>query len=280
LSDIIYYHLAKYQKKTIGGISIKIAVTGKGGVGKTFIAGTLACAFARSGLRTIAIDADTSPNLALTLGLTLEEAARILPVAENDLLIEEKTKTDYPGVFRLTYTVDDIVTGQGVETPCGVQLLVMGTVRIMGGGCACPAHSLIRTLISHLIVERDEVIILDMEAGVEHLGRGTAKNVEIILIVTDANQASLVTAGRIADLSKPAGIPRIVYLANRVTGPDELERITSAAGEHRVSVIASIPYDPDVFKAGMLGKSPARERSFAAVAAVQKLAGILKAGSA
>ena len=193
-------------------------------------------------------------------------------MAENDSLIEEKTKTDYPGVFKLTYTVDDIVAGQAVETPCGVQLLVMGMVRTMGGGCACPAHSLIRTLMSHLIVERDEVVILDMEAGVEHLGRGTARNVEIMLVITDANQASLLTAGRIADLAREAGVPRIVYLANRVTSPETEERISQAARDHGVSVIASIPYDTAVLNAGMSGKSPAREESFAAVTAVQKLA--------
>jgi CO dehydrogenase maturation factor len=259
---------------------MKIAITGKGGVGKTFIAGTLACTFASSGIRTIAIDADTSPNLALTLGLTPEEAARIIPVAENKELIEEKTGTDYPGVFRLTYTVDDIVISQGVETPCGVRLLVMGMVRTMGGGCACPAHSLIRTLMSHLIVERDEVVILDMEAGVEHLGRGTAKNVDIMLIVTDAHQASLVTAGRIADLAAPAGIPTIAYLANRVTGTEVSERITSAARDHGVPVIASIPFDPEVVQAGMLGMSPARENSCAAVKAVQELTRILMKASA
>ncbi|MFH0966725.1 MAG: AAA family ATPase [Methanobacteriota archaeon] len=247
-------------------------MAGKGGVGKTFIAGTLACTFAGLGMRTIAIDADTSPNLALTLGLTPEEAARIFPVAENNQLIEEKTKTDYPGVFKLTYTVDDIVSSQAVETPCGVQLLVMGMVRTMGGGCACPAHSLIRTLMSHLIVERDEVVILDMEAGVEHLGRGTAKNVDIMLIVTDAHQASLVTAGRIADLARPAGIPWVAYLANRVTGPEILDRIANAAKNHGVSVLASIPYDSEVLKAGMLGMSPATETSFVAVTAIQALA--------
>jgi CO dehydrogenase maturation factor len=204
------------------------------------------------------------------------EAARIIPVAENKQLIEEKTGTEYPGVFRLSFSVDDIVSGQAVSTPCGVQLLVMGMVRVMGAGCACPAHSLIRTLMSHLIVDRDEVVILDMEAGVEHLGRGTAKNVDIMLIVTDAHQASLVTAGRIADLAGPAGIPRIVYVANRVTGPDISARIEAAAQEHGISVIASVPYDTDVLTAGMRGESPVREGGYAAVQAVRSLAGLLQ----
>ena len=269
-------HPDKYLRTDREAIFTKIAITGKGGVGKTFIAGTLACTFAASELKTIAIDADTSPNLALTLGMTPDEAAMILPVAENEKLIEEKTKTEYPGVFKLSYTVDDIVSGQAVVTPCGVQLLVMGMVRVMGAGCACPAHSLIRMLMSHLIVERDEVVILDMEAGVEHLGRGTAKNVDIMLIVTDAHQASLITAGRIADLASSAGIPRIGYVANRVTGPDVGAHIKAAAAEHGVVVIAEVPYDPNVVTAGMVGKSPVRENGYVAVSAVQALASTLK----
>ncbi len=251
---------------------MKIAVTGKGGVGKTFIAGTLACTFAANGMKTIAIDADTSPNLALTLGMSPNAAARILPIAENQQIIDEKTKTDYPGVFKLSFTVDDVVADQAVATPCGVDLLVMGMVRAMGKGCACPAHNLIRTLLSHLIVDRDEVLIMDMEAGVEHLGRGTAKNVDIMLVLTDAHQASLITAGRIADLAREAGIPRVVYVANRVTTPDTYDHIREAANEHGVSVIASIPYDQEVLASGICGMTPVTNQSIAAVASVQILA--------
>ncbi|PWR71671.1 ATP-binding protein [Methanospirillum lacunae] len=251
---------------------MKIAIAGKGGVGKTFIAGTLACMYAAKGLKTIAIDADTSPNLALMLGMSPEEASRILPIAENQILIDEKTKTDFPGVFKLSYTVDDIVSSQAASTPCGVQLLVMGMVRAMGSGCACPAHNLIRTLMSHLIVERNEILIMDMEAGVEHLGRGTAKNVDILLIITDAHQASLITAGRIADLARPSGIPNIAYIANRVTGPDVENRIRESAKEHNVSILAYIPYDQDILASGMIGKPVITETEYKAVTAVQTLA--------
>ncbi|HWQ64973.1 MAG TPA: P-loop NTPase [Methanospirillum sp.] len=255
---------------------MKIAIAGKGGVGKTFIAGTLACMYAAKGLKTIAIDADTSPNLALMLGMSPEDTSRILPIAENQNLIDEKTKTDFPGVFKLSYTVDDIVSSQAVSTPCGVKLLVMGMIRAMGTGCACPAHNLIRTLMSHLIVERNEVLIMDMEAGVEHLGRGTAKNVDILLIITDAHQASLLTAGRITDLAKPSGIPNIAYVANRVTSPEVENRIRESARQHNVSILAHIPYDQDILTSGMIGKSVTTEIEYKAVAAVRTLAEILE----
>lgn len=235
---------------------MKIAVTGKGGVGKTFIAGTLACRYAASGLTTIAIDADSSPNLGLTLGLSEAETDRIVPVAENACLIEEKTQTTYPGVFRLTFTVDDIISSQAVRTPCGVMLLVMGTVHVVGSGCACPAHHLIRTLITHLVTERDEVVILDMEAGIEHLGRGTAEQVDVMLVVTDAHQASLVTAGRIVRMAVDARIPRVALVANRVSGSGPEERIRMYAEDLGVPVAAVIPFDPLVMEAGVQGISP------------------------
>ncbi|MBS7637252.1 AAA family ATPase, partial [Candidatus Bathyarchaeota archaeon] len=166
---------------------MKVAVCGKGGVGKTLVAGGLAYAFAKKNFKTIAIDADPSPNLALTLGLSSDEASRILPISENKQLIEAKTGTGYAGVFRLTFTVDDIVREYAVMTPLGVNLIVMGTVRSVGAGCTCPANAVVRSLLRHLIVERGEAVVLDMEAGVEHMGRGTARHVDVMLIVADAN---------------------------------------------------------------------------------------------
>jgi CO dehydrogenase maturation factor len=250
---------------------MKIAVCGKGGVGKTFIAGSLAEQFVHENHPVIAIDADSSPNLALTLGLSAEQAKAIVPVAENEELVRLKTDTDYSGVFRLTFTVDDIISKYAIPTPSGASLLVMGTVKAMGSGCSCPAHSVVRALMRHLVVEREEVVILDMEAGIEHLGRGTAEHVEILLAVTDANLKSLETAANICRLAKESGIRTIGLVANRISDDRQEAAVRRFAEQHTLTVIAELPYDPLVADAGMSGEPLDRSAS-RAIKAIGKLA--------
>jgi CO dehydrogenase maturation factor len=250
---------------------MKIAVCGKGGVGKTFFAGSLAEQFVRAGHPVIAIDADSSPNLALTLGLSAEQAQEIVPVAENEELVRLKTGTDYPGVFRLSFTVDDIIGRYAVPTPSGAGLLVMGTVKAIGSGCACPAHSVVRALMRHLVVERDEVVILDMEAGIEHLVRGTAEHVEILLAVTDANLKSLETAATICRLARKSGIRRIGLVANRIADDWQESAIRRFAEQHNLNVIALLPFDPLVAESGMTGVPLDRSAS-SAIKAIGELA--------
>jgi CO dehydrogenase maturation factor len=257
---------------------VKIAIGGKGGVGKTFIAGGLAAYFAGSGRRVIAIDADASPNLALTLGLSADEASRILPIAENRDLIQLKTGTGYSGVFRLTFTVDDIIERYAVPTPAGVNLLVMGTVKSMGGGCTCPAHSVVKALIRHLVVERDEIVILDMEAGIEHLGRGTAEHVDTLLVVSDANKKSLNIAATICRLAKESDIPRTGLVGNRVADSQQENAIRDFAGKHDIPVIAFIPFDQEVADAGISGE-PVDPSSSVALRAIGDLARNLEGNS-
>lgn len=242
---------------------MKIAVTGKGGVGKTFIAGTLAEIYAREGRPVIAIDADPSPNLAMSLGLTDEEANHILPVAENEEIIRLKTATDYPGVFQLTFSVEDIIERYAVPTPSGAYLLVMGTVRSLGSGCTCPANTVVKALLRHLMVDRNDVVILDMEAGVEHLGRGTAGNVDFMLVVTDANRKSLETARTIYRLAAGSPVRQVGIVANRIAGPEQAEIFSTFAKKHRLSVFGIIPFDQQVFTAGVTGKQVDEKTSVA-----------------
>jgi len=250
---------------------MKIAVSGKGGVGKTLIAGGLAVAFASKGMKTIAIDADPSPNLALTLGLSPKEAQRILPISENKKLVEAKTGTGYSGVFRLSFTVEDIVCDFSVKTPFNVNLIVMGTVQSMGSGCTCPANAVVRALLRHLVVERNEVVILDMEAGVEHMGRGTAKHVDTMLIVVDANVKSLETAKRIHELAANGGIKQIFLVGNKIENEIQRGTIKSFAEKNRLSILDLIPFDQKVVETEMRGETPLKYRESKAVCAIEKL---------
>jgi len=235
-------------------LPVKIAVAGKGGVGKTLISAGLAWSLARSGLKTIAIDSDPSPNLAVSLGIREKEAESIIPVSENDSLIRKKTGTGFPGVYNLNFSVDDVVRDFSIASPAGVHLLIMGTVKAMGAGCNCPAHSVIRTLLRHLVVDRAEAVVLDMEAGIEHLGRGTAECVDMMIVVSDANKKSLAVAGTIARMALGAGIPRVQLVGNRIETVAEEDLITLFAQEHKIPVLGFVPYDPEVFRAGIAGE--------------------------
>lgn len=250
---------------------MKIAVSGKGGVGKTLIAGGLACCFVNRGLKTIAIDADTSPNLALTLGLPLEEARKITPISENKELIRSKTSIGDPSVFRLSFTVDDIVSEYSVRTPCGVSLIVMGTVKSAGSGCACPANAVIRTLLRHLVVERGEAIVVDMEAGVEHLGRGTAQHVDTMLIITDANMKSLETARTINELAESADIKQIALIGNRIQNKTQVKVVEGFAEKNGLRILDFIRFDKKVSEAEMRGETPLKYGESEFVRAIVKL---------
>ncbi len=256
---------------------MKIAVSGKGGVGKTLIAGGLAYFFVNKGLKTIAIDADPSPNLALTLGLSPEEARKILPISENKELVESKTGMGYSGVFRLSFTVDDIVRDYSVKTPFGVNLIVMGTVRSMGSGCTCPANAVVRALLRHLVVERNEAVVLDMEAGVEHIGRGTAQHVDTMLIVVDANMKSLETAKHIYELGNKAGMRHIFLVGNKIESDIQKETIKKFAEKNGLEILDFVLFDQKVVEAEMLGETPLKYNESEALRTIEKLCGKLMA---
>ena len=250
---------------------MKIAVSGKGGVGKTLVAGAIAYSFAKKSFKTIAIDADPSPNLALTLGLTLEQVREIVPISENKPLIELKTGTKFSGVYQLSFTVDDVVRDFSVETPYGVNLIVMGTVKSIGSGCTCPANAVIRALLRHLIVERDEAVVVDMEAGIEHLGRGTAKNVDTMLVVADSVVKSLEIAKRIYELAEDAGIKQVFLVGNKIASEVEGDSIRKFAENNGMLLLNLIPFDEQVLRAETRGETPLRNEHSKAIRSIAEL---------
>ncbi|MGZ4851134.1 MAG: ATP-binding protein [Candidatus Bathyarchaeia archaeon] len=254
---------------------MKIAVSGKGGVGKTLIAGGLARGFVERGLKTIAIDADSSPNLGLTLGLTAEQTRKITPISENKALVDAKTSTGYSGVYNLNFSVDDIVKEYSVATPLGVNLIVMGTVQSMGAGCMCAPNAVIRALLRHLVVERNEAVVLDLEAGVEHIGRGTARQVDALIIVADSNLKSLEIAKHIHDMASAAGMKQLYLVGNRVMNDAQKEAIQNFADKNNLFILAFVPFDQKVTEADMLGETPLKNKEIAAVKTIDNICELL-----
>jgi CO dehydrogenase maturation factor len=254
---------------------MKIAVSGKGGVGKTLIAGGLAKGFAERGLKTIAIDADSSPNLGLTLGLLPEETRKITPISDNKTLVEAKTSTGYSGVYNLNFNVDDIVKQYSVPTPLGVSLIVMGTVRSMGAGCMCAPTAVIRALLRYLVVESNEAVVLDLEAGVEHIGRGTAKEVDALIIVADSNLKSLEIAKHIKDLASAAGMQQLFLVGNRVMNDAQKDAIRSFADKNGLAILALVPFDPKITEADMLGETPLKNKEIPSVKTIDNICELL-----
>lgn len=254
---------------------MKVAVAGKGGVGKTLIAGGLASGFSQRGFKTIAIDADSSPNLALTLGLSAEETRKIVPISENKPLVESKTKTEYSGVYKLSFSVDDIVRDYSVKTPIGPNLIVMGTVQSMGSGCMCAPTAVVRELLRHLVVDRGEAVVLDLEAGVEHIGRGTARAMDTLLIIADSNLKSLEIAKKIHDFATAAGMKQLYLVGNRVMNQTHEDAIRGFAAKNGLEVLALIPFDTKITEADMQGETPLKNKEFPSVKTIDNICDLL-----
>jgi CO dehydrogenase maturation factor len=209
--------------------------------------------------------------LGLTLGLSPEETRKIIPISENKPLVESKTSTGYSHVYNLNFSVDDIVKQYSVPTPLGVNLIVMGTVQSMGAGCMCAPTAVIRALLRHLVVERNEAVVLDLEAGVEHIGRGTARQVDHLLIIADSNLKSLEIAKHIHELATAAGMKNLHLIGNRVMNDTQKQAIQGFADQHGISVLAFIPWDQKVIESDMLGVTPLKNKEIEAVKVIDKI---------
>ena len=195
---------------------MKVAITGKGGVGKTTFAACLARLYADEGRKVLCADVDPDANLGLALGFTEEDLAKITPITEMKALIQQRTEADqFERYFKINPKVDDLPDMLAQEVN-GVKLLLMGTVKTGGAGCVCPEHVILKRLLSHMIVQRDEVVIMDMEAGLEHLSRGTTDMVDQFIVVVEPGARSIQTYHSVQRLAADLGVRKVSVVANKV----------------------------------------------------------------
>ena len=195
---------------------MKLAITGKGGVGKTTLSSTLARLYADEGRTVLAADVDPDANLGLALGLTQEEVDQIIPISKMRTLVEERTgATASNKFFKLNPQVADIPDTFSKDIN-GVKLLVMGTVDVGGSGCVCPEHVMLKSILSALTYRKNDVVIMDMEAGLEHLGRGTAANMDQFIVVIEPGARSVQTYHNVKRLASDLGVKRVRVVANKV----------------------------------------------------------------
>jgi len=223
---------------------MKIAISGKGGVGKTLLASLLSKTFAQAGYEVLAIDADPDANLAANLGFPNPE--QIVPISEMNELIEERVGAK-PGqsgsFFKLNPKVDDLPEKYAVKHN-GIRLMLMGRIKRGGTGCYCPEGTLLQALISHLILQRKDVVILDMEAGIEHLSRGTAKGIDKLIVVVEPGRRSLETAQRIFELAADLGLRNVAVVGNKIQNEAQKQFIRQSLPD--ADFLGFIPFDNNI----------------------------------
>ncbi len=233
---------------------MKIAVSGKGGVGKTTFSALLIRALNDQGKHVLAIDADPDANLAAALGIT--DADKITPISEMKELIFERTGAKpgtMGGYFRLNPKVDDLPDALSKKLG-NIKFMRLGEVKKGGGGCICPESTLLKALVTHIVLSRDEVVVMDMEAGIEHLGRATAMAVDKLIVVVEPGRRSIETAGHIKSLAADIGLKNISLVGNKIRSKEDEAFLSEHLKEF--SFLGFMPYDDALIEADLKGVSP------------------------
>lgn len=231
---------------------MKVAVSGKGGSGKTTISGTLARVAARRGRRVLAIDADTNPNLGLTLGLDPKAYQEMTPLPHG---LMQHERVDGEVRLSLTTPLNDILAQYAFGGPDGVEVMLVGQVRGAATGCMCSSHATVRGLL-HELPSNERLVLVDAEASPEHLSRATVEAVDVQLIVAEPYFKSLETARRYSALGKNLGIPDVAIVANKVRSSEDEAAIRQFCESHGMDLFGVIPFDEALGRAERAGVAP------------------------
>ena len=233
----------------------KIVLSGKGGVGKTAISGALCHVLAKSGNRVLAVDGDPQMNLGPTLGLSLDDANKIVPLNAQFDYIEEKVgarpESGWGMFLTLNPNVDDVVSRFGISVADSLELLVMGTLSKASVGCLCPENTLLAATVNYIALRNDEVILMDTEAGVEHFGRAIAKGFDHAVVVTDPSYNSLTVATSALKLARNLGISGLHLVCNKIRSNRDIEKVNDFVSTANLGfdfTKFSVPYDVQVYE--------------------------------
>jgi CO dehydrogenase maturation factor len=236
-------------------LGVKIAIGGKGGVGKTTVCAVWAQLLAEDGFDVLAIDADPNTNLASAFGIPSEQSPE--PLIKMKELIAERTGTGKDAIgayFKLNPKVSDLPEKHSLEVN-GLKLLVLGGITQAGAGCACPEGAFLRALLTHTILQRQEMVLVDLAAGVEFLGRASVQGIDALVVVVEPGSRSVETAINITRMSKELGIKQVAAIVNKIMDATQVEEIKTQLAKANITVLANIEYSAEVQEADLRQKN-------------------------